>query len=73
MTGPDSAEALSEDGLHLWESVPAGLLWHPSFSWPEVKHALQALVFLRARLLQSSTSVFVLQDTWGRKTDSCVP
>lgn len=72
-TGPDSVKALSEDGLHRVASVPAGILWRLSVSWSKVKHVLQALVFLRAPFLQSSTSVFVLPDTWSGKTDSCLP
>lgn len=63
LTRPDSVEALSEDSLHRVASVPAGILWRLSVSWSKVKHVLQALVFLRALFLQSSTSVFVLPDT----------
>lgn len=34
-------EALSEDSLHLLQSVPSAFLWLPSLPWPKVLHILQ--------------------------------
>lgn len=68
MDSDSEVEAVREDNLLSWQSVPGGFLWPPSFSLPEVEHVLQPLPCFSSCVVQSSKPASMLQDMWSNKT-----